>query len=82
MTGLFIKTIVLSARNGKSNIIKNLNHHKDFGSFDLKLGHVLKVKLLIIKNCKFILMYEFSILQIWLSIIEDSYLQMTIKAFI
>ena len=36
MTGLFMKTIVLSAINGKSNPTKNQNHPKDLGSFEKK----------------------------------------------
>ena len=34
MTGLFMKTIVLSAINGKSNPTKNQYRPKDLGSFD------------------------------------------------
>jgi hypothetical protein len=34
MTGLFMKTIVLSAINGKSNPTENQYRQKDSGSFD------------------------------------------------
>jgi len=82
MTGLFMKTIVLSAINGKSNPTKNQYRPKDLSSFDEKAWHVLKVKLFIIENSLIILMHEYSILQIWLSNMKDCYLQMTTKAFI
>jgi len=36
MTGLFMKTIVLSAMNGKSNPTKNQYRPKDLSSFDRK----------------------------------------------
>ena len=81
MTGLFMKTIVLSAINGKSNPIENQYRPKDLSSFDKK-AHVLKVILFIVKNSLIVLMHEYSILQIWLSNMKDSYLQMTIKTFI
>ena len=81
MTGLFMKTIVLSAMNGKSNPTKNQYLQKDLSSFDKK-AHVLKVILFIVKNSLIVLMHEYSILQIWLSNMKDCYLQMIIKAFI
>ena len=67
--------------NGKSSPTKNQNRPKDLGSFDEKTGHVLKAKLFIVKNSLIVLMHEYLIIQIWLSNMKDSYLQMTIKAF-
>ena len=77
-----MKTIVLSAINEKSNPTKNQNRPKDLGSFDKTATHVLKVQLFIFKNSQIILIYNHSILQLWLSNMQDSYLLMTIKAFI
>jgi hypothetical protein len=59
MTGLFMKTIVLSAINGKLNPTKNQYRPKDLSSFDKKEWHVLKVKLFIIKNSIIILMHDY-----------------------
>ena len=67
--------------DGKSSPTKNQNRPKDLSSFDEKTGHVLKVKLFIVKNSLIVLMHEYLIIQIWLSNMKDSYLQMTIKAF-
>jgi len=77
-----MKDIGSSGIDGKSNPTKSQSLPKDLGSFDEKTGYVLKVKLFIIKNSLIVLMHEYSILQIWLSNMKDSYLQMTIKAFI
>jgi len=82
MTGLFTKDIGSSGIDGKSNPTKSQSLLKDLSSFDEKTGHILKVKLFIIKNSLIVLMHEYSILQIWLSNMKDCYLQMIIKAFI